>query len=286
MSKNSKSKNGIPPINAEHTVSVIEQFIRTRVSEAKVDGVIIGVSGGIDSAVVLTLAVRALGSEKVNGYFLQNKNSSPDNIKDVLEYCKTLKVNLKKINIQEVIDKFSLSVDEIEDSNLLEWMNIKPRLLQTYLYFFANKKNCLVCGGGNKSELMIGYFTKFGDGGVDILPIGDVYKTHVFQLGEYLKVPRKFLTRPPSADLKTGQTDEAEIGMKYSELDSILFGLELFQTDEEISERLGIPLKKIKAVRSKIYNSEHKRRAPLIIKLGVRTPAKDWRIPLIQPSDF
>ena len=103
MSRKSKSKkNGIPPINAKHTVSVIEEFIRTRVFEAKVDGVIIGVSGGIDSAVVLTLAVRALGSEKVNGYFLQNKNSSPDNIKDVLEYCKTLKVNITKMKMVKI----------------------------------------------------------------------------------------------------------------------------------------------------------------------------------------
>ncbi|MHA1513359.1 MAG: NAD+ synthase, partial [Candidatus Hodarchaeales archaeon] len=254
----------IPPINSEHTSKIIEDFIETRVTEAKAKGVAIGVSGGIDSTVVLTLAVRALGHEKVNAFFLRNKNSSPDDIQDIQDYCNSLRVNLTKINIQDVIDQFALSVDELEDSDVLEWMNIKPRILQTYLYFFANKNNCLVCGGGNKSELMIGYFTKYGDGGVDLLPIGDVYKTHVFQLAEYLKLPKNFINKPPSAGLKAGQTDEAEIGMSYSKLDSILYGLEIFQSAQEIADHLKIPLQTVKGVRSMIYKSEHKRRAPLI----------------------
>ena len=285
-SKDDKSTLGIPTLNSEHTTKVILDFICTRVSEANAKGVIIGVSGGIDSAVVLTLAVRALGPEKISAYFLQNKNSSPSDIKDIQDYCKSLGVKLTEINIQDVIDTFSLSINEKEDSNLLEWMNIKPRILQTYLYFFANKKNYLVCGGGNKSELMIGYFTKYGDGGVDILPIGDVYKTHVYQLAEYLKLPNQFLSKPPSAGLRVGQTDEAEIGMSYSELDSILYSLELFQTDQEIADNLKLPIKTVKKVHSLIYRSEHKRRFPLIIKLGVRTPTIDWRIPLKEPSDF
>ena len=276
----------IPALNSEHTSQVIENFIKTRVTEAKAKGVVLGISGGIDSAVVLTLAVRALGHEKVEAFFLQNKGSSPDDIKDVQGYCKLLRVKLTIIDIQSVIDSFASSINELEDTNLLEWMNIKPRILQTYLYFFANKNNYLVCGGGNKSELMIGYFTKYGDGGVDILPIGDVYKSHVFQLAEYHKLPSHFINKPPSAGLKAGQTDEAEIGMSYSKLDSILYGLEMFQTDQKIADHLNIPLKKVKKVHSMIYKSEHKRRAPLIIKLGVRTPTIDWRIPLIEPSEF
>ena len=276
----------IPALNSKHTSQVIENFIKTRVTEAKAKGVVLGISGGIDSAVVLTLAVRALGHEKVEAFFLQNKSSSPDDIKNIQGYCKLLRVNLTEIDIQSVIDSFASSINELEDDNLLEWMNIKPRILQTYLYFFANKKNYLVCGGGNKSELMIGYFTKYGDGGVDILPIGDVYKTRVFQLAEYLKLPSNFINKPPSAGLKAGQTDEAEIGMSYSKLDSILYGLEMFQTDQKIADDLNIPLKTVKKVHSMIYKSEHKRRAPLIIKLGVRTPTIDWRIPLIEPSEF
>jgi len=284
--KDQNTSKEIPPLNSEHTAKIISDFIKTRVSEAKAKGVVIGISGGIDSAVVLTLAIRALGHEKVNAFFLRNKNSSPNDIQDIQDYCNSLGVNLTKINIQDLIDQFALSIDELENTDKLEWMNIKPRILQTYLYFFANKKNCLVCGGGNKSELMIGYFTKYGDGGVDLLPIGDVYKTHVFQLAEYLELPSNFLNKLPSAGLKAGQTDEAEIGMSYSKLDSILFGLELFQTDQEIANHLKISLKTVKKVQSMIYKSEHKRRAPLIIKLGVRTPTIDWRIPLVEPSEF
>jgi NAD+ synthase len=144
----------------------------------------------------------------------------------------------------------------------------------------------LVCGAGNKSELMIGYFTKYGDGGVDILPIGDVYKTHVFELAKYLALPDSIIEKQPSAGLTEGQTDEKEIGMPYKLLDSILLGLETFQTEENIADQLNIPISDVKRVRSMIYKSEHKRRVPIILKLGVRTPGNDWRIPLIQPKDF
>ena len=133
---------------------------------------------------------------------------------------------------------------------------------------------------------MIGYFTKFGDGACDILPIGDVYKTHVFQLGLLSNIPDKIMKKSPSAGLWEGQTDEAEIGMSYSQLDCILFSFERFQTDNEIAEYLRIPLEEVKMVRSKLYRSEHKRRTPLIPKLGIRTPSNDWRIPLVEPSDF
>lgn len=286
----SKSKEKLEPkfpsINTEHTSKLIKRFIKQRVKEAGTEGVVIGLSGGVDSAVVCALAVQALGSEKVFPIFLKNKNSLASDIEDINTLCEFLNIDLLMIEIQNVIDQFSESVQEVEDSTMIEWMNIKPRILQTYLYFHSNKKNYLVCGAGNKSELMIGYYTKYGDGGVDILPIGDVYKTHVFELAEYLKIPPSIIKKPPSAGLSKGQTDEAEIGMSYSLLDSILFGLETFQSDEEISKRLQIPLEKIKNVRSKIYKSEHKRRGPVVFKLGVRTPTIDWRIPLTQPTDF
>jgi NAD+ synthase len=281
-----KRKPKFPSIDTEHTSKLIKRFIKQRVKEAGTDGIVIGLSGGVDSAVVCALAVQALGSENVFPIFLKNKNSLASDIEDVKTLCGFLNIDLLMIEIQNVIDQFSESVQEVEDSTMIEWMNIKPRILQTYLYFHSNKKNYLVCGAGNKSELMIGYYTKYGDGGVDILPIGDVYKTHVFELAEYLKIPPSIIKKPPSAGLSKGQTDEAEIGISYSLLDSILFGLETFQSDEEISERLQIPLEKVKNVRLKIYKSEHKRRGPVVFKLGVRTPTIDWRIPLTQPKDF
>ncbi len=283
----SKSKiQSIPSIDVVRTSELIQDFIQTRISEADVKGIVMGLSGGIDSAVVVTLATKSLGAKNVFPIFLRNNNSLESDIADIKTLCKQLKLELNQFDIQSVIDQFSNTIDEKEDLSDLAWMNIKPRLLQTYLYFHANKKNYLVCGAGNKSEIMIGYFTKYGDGGVDILPIGDVYKTHVYQLAKYLKLPKPFLEKPPSAGLTKGQTDEAEIGMSYTQLDSILYGLELFQTDQQIVELTKFPLSEIKKVRALIYTSEHKRRGPIIFKLGVRTPNIDWRIPLTKPKHF
>lgn len=276
----------IPPIDSPHTIRLIENFIRTRVSESGVDGVVIGVSGGVDSAVITSIAVRALGPEKINAFFYPSLTTPSDDLGDVKELCSILGVKLTIIDIQNIIQSFSDAIGKPEDNDALEWMNLKPRIRQSIWYFFANKLDCLVCGSSNKSELMIGYYTKFGDGAADILPIGDVYKTHVYQLAEFLELPEKFLEKSPSAGLFEGQTDESEIGMTYTKLDSILFGLELFRTDEEIADRLVIPISEVKKVRSMIYKSEHKRRGPIIFKLGVRTPNFDWRIPLVEPRDY
>lgn len=277
--------NKIPPIDAPHSIKLIEDFIRIRVSEAGAKGVIIGLSGGIDSAVVASIAVRALGVKKVFALFLPSDTTPNSDLNDVKSLCSQLSVKLTVINIQKLINSYSEEIQEKEDPSLIEWANLKPRVRQTVLYFFANRLNYLVCGAGNKSELMIGYFTKFGDGAADILPIGDVYKTNVFQLGKYLNVPENILAKAPSAGLWKGQTDEAEIGMSYSQLDNILYGFERFQTEIEVADYLQIPIAEVQKIRSKLYQSEHKRRGPLIFKLGIRTPNIDWRIPLIKPSD-
>ncbi|MFX0015455.1 MAG: NAD+ synthase [Promethearchaeota archaeon] len=275
----------IPPIEAPHTIKLIEDFIKTRVVEARAKGVIIGLSGGIDSAVVASIAVRALNPKSVYALFLPSDATPMSDLKDVKSLCSLLNIKLKIIDIQTIINNFSEEIQEKEQQLLLEWANFKPRIRQAVLYFYANRLNYLVCGAGNKSELMIGYFTKFGDAAVDLLPIGDVYKTHVFQLGEYLNIPQNILKKPPSAGLWEGQTDEAEIGMSYEQLDSILYGLERFQTENEVADYLQIPIADVKKVHSKLYQSEHKRRGPLIFKLGIRTPNIDWRIPLIKPTD-
>ncbi|NHJ02448.1 MAG: NAD+ synthase [Candidatus Heimdallarchaeota archaeon] len=276
----------IPPIDVEQITKLIEEFIRIRVKESGLNGVVIGVSGGIDSAVVTTLAVRALGPERVFALFLPSGTTPSEDLADVTNLCKILGINLKVIDIQNIIHSVSTEIKEKEDSNRLEWMNLKPRIRQTIWYFYANKMNCLICGGGNKSELMIGYYTKYGDGAVDLLPIGDIYKTHVYQLAKYLKIPKKILMKAPSAGLSENQTDETEIGMSYDLLDAILFGLEHFQTESDIANLLEISIERVKEVKSMLYSSEHKRRGPILLKLGVRTPNIDWRIPLVEPSEF
>jgi NAD+ synthase len=145
------------------------------------------------------------------------------------------------------------------------------------LYYYSNIHNWLVIGTGNKSELLVGYFTKYGDGGCDILPIGDLYKCQVRQLGEYLEIPLEIIEKTPSAGLWSGQTDEEELGLTYNDLDLILSGFEQLMSPDEISKGFDVPLELIKRVENMRRRSEHKRIGPIIFKMGSRTPGFDWR---------
>ncbi|MFW9778117.1 MAG: NAD+ synthase [Candidatus Heimdallarchaeota archaeon] len=274
----------LPSIDIPRTIRLIQDFIQVRVNEAEAEGVIIGLSGGIDSAVVTKLAINALGSGNVHVLFLPSASTPKSDLDDVTQFCAELGLIPTILDIQKIIETYSSIIREPEQSSRLEWMNLKPRIRQSIEYFYANRLNCLVCGTGNKSELMIGYFTKYGDGAADILPIGDVYKTHVYQLGEALEVPQNILKKVPSAGLTEGQTDEEEIGISYRNLDLILSGLERFQTPGEVSANLGLDIAEIKKVEGMLYRSEHKRRGPIVFKIGVRTPHHDWRIPLVPPN--
>ncbi|MEM2715772.1 MAG: NAD(+) synthase, partial [Candidatus Thermoplasmatota archaeon] len=158
--------------------------------------------------------------------------------------------------------------------------NIKARLRMIFLYQFANSKNALVCGTSNKTELMIGYFTKYGDGASDILPIGDLYKTQVYQLARYVGIPEEILKKPPTAGLWKGQTDEKELGISYEKLDKILYGLERQKSFEEISKIAEVSIEEVKRIYGMVKKTEHKRKFPVIPKISFRTIGIDWRVPL------
>src|SRR5947199_4131379 len=145
------------------------------------------------------------------------------------------------------------------------------------LYFIANTEGRIVMGTGNKSELLTGYFTKFGDGAADFLPIGDLYKTQVREMARYLALPPEVVEKVPTAGLWPGQTDEGEIGISYDELDRILLGIELQMEPEAIAEKAAVPLDRVRYVETLVASSVHKRKMPLIPKLGVRTVGLDWR---------
>ena len=145
------------------------------------------------------------------------------------------------------------------------------------LYAKSNQTNRLVVGTSNKSELLIGYYTKWGDGGADLLPIGDLYKTQVYQLAKEMNVPQEIIERKPTAELWEGQTDEQEIGMKYSELDKILMGLERKFDDEKIIEKMEVNIEHIERAKEMIKSTIHKRIFPPVCKIGIRTVGIDWR---------
>ncbi|MHA1448636.1 MAG: NAD+ synthase [Candidatus Hodarchaeales archaeon] len=268
-------------IDVIRTEKIIKSFIKQRVTESRTKGVVIGLSGGIDSSVVGKLAVDAIGKDKVLGIYLPDSRPNPENEEHVNKLVKFLGCEFSVIPIQGIIDSTLATIgqDPSKEPSLLTLGNLKARIRMNIWYYHANSRNYLSAGGGNKTEVMTGYCTKFGDSAVDIMPIGDLYKTQVRILAKHLKIPGEIIEKPPTAGLWDGQTDEEELGMKYELLDKILARIEYFQDDNEIHEATGASVEDIARVRRLIRISEHKRRPPMLIKLGYRTPGIDWRIP-------
>lgn len=227
-------------------------WIGDKATKAKTEGVVFGLSGGLDSAVVAALSIRIFPKNTLA--IIIPCHSLETDINDALDLINKFNIPYKIIDLSKFYDSFIhlLNDKEKKKSFKLAEANIKPRLRMTTLYYFANKLNYLVVGTGNKSELMIGYFTKYGDGGADILPLGNLLKSQIKELAEYLGIPKKIINKPPSAGLWKGQTDEEEIGISYNQLDKYLRTRKL---DNKIIE---------KKIQDKITKSAHKRTTPVI----------------------
>lgn len=220
-------------------------------------GMVVGLSGGIDSSLVAKLSVMSLGRDRVLGLIM------PSGIldEDAVRVAKELGIDYKIIDISNLVSK--VVKDCRLEGSKISVGNLKARLRMVILYYHANEMRRLVLGSGNKSELLVGYFTKYGDGGVDILPIGDLYKTQVRMLAEHLGVPKDIVWKMPSAGLWPGQTDEGELGITYERLDLILYGLhELGMRGEDLSREFGISLREVERVERMMKGSGHKRLPP------------------------
>ncbi|MFH1281951.1 MAG: NAD+ synthase [Candidatus Omnitrophota bacterium] len=198
--------------------SKIVTWIKQKVMDSGARGIVLGLSGGIDSAVVAALAKEAVGRDNLLVLFMPC-NSNPRDLIDAKLVAHQLGLKSKLMDLSAVYNNF---LKVLPGAVSLARGNLKPRLRMSTLYYFANKLNYLVCGTGNKSEFMSGYFTKYGDGGVDILPIADLFKRQVRHLAKELKIPPAIILKPPTAGLWHGQTDEGEMGITYDELDDIL----------------------------------------------------------------
>ncbi|MBR4447247.1 NAD+ synthase [Methanobrevibacter sp.] len=251
----------IPEIDCEKTNDAIVEFIKTKVSDSKTDGIVVGLSGGIDSTLIAYLSCEAIGKENVFGIIMPSATTPPEDKVHGIEIAQHLGIEYKEIAIDSILNEF-LSMTQLEENNLAIG-NLKARIRMSIIYYYANAKNYLVSGTGNKSEILIGYFTKHGDGACDMEPIGDLYKTEVYKLSEYLNVQKEIIDKPPRAGLWANQTDEDEIGMSYDLLDKILYlYTEKDIKETEIAEKLDISIDDINMIINKIIRSEHKSKVP------------------------
>jgi NAD+ synthase len=226
----------------------IGEWIRDRVSTAGARGALLGLSGGIDSAVVAAILKKYLGNNMLA--VMMPCHSQEEDLDDAMKIVEAFSLPHMTVDLTRTYDIFLETIeDQYNNPTEIAKANIKPRLRMTSLYVLAQSMGFLVCGTSNKAELTIGYFTKHGDSGADILPLGDLRKEEVFSVAEFLGVPDDIIRKPPSAGLWPGQTDEQEMGFTYSEIDGYLRG-------ERISE------KALAKIRRNMTRSRHKREMP------------------------
>jgi NAD+ synthase len=243
----------------------VVSFIKKKVEESQAEGAVLGISGGIDSAVTAYLCVEALGSRRVMGLIMPDLRATPDeDVRDAKLVASELCIEVKEIDVAPIHKAYMKSLE----SNRLAEGNLRARIRMSLLYYHANLTNRLVVGTGDRSELLLGYFTKYGDGGVDILPIADLYKTEVRRLGEALGINRRIVAKRSSPRLWPGHIAEEEIGSTYDVVDQV-FKLKLEEglTTSAVAARLKLSRPKLDAILAKYKASEHKRQMPEICKI-------------------
>jgi len=255
-------------IDYEYVISEITHFIRRQVEESGAAGAVIGLSGGVDSSVTAALTVKALGSSRVLGLIMPYLTTPKEDVEDAIQVAKMLDIDYKIIDITGIREAFARAIPDFDESNIIACGNLLPRIRMTLLYYYANKNNLIVVGTGDKSELLIGYFTKYGDGGVDILPIGCLYKTQVRAVGRYLKLPDNIVNKPSSPRLWPGHLAEEELKLKYELIDCVLFCIfDLGYSVEDTVRKLGVSRDIVQRVLTMYERSKHKRRLPPIPSL-------------------
>ncbi|MFZ3058565.1 MAG: NAD+ synthase [Candidatus Methanoperedens sp.] len=245
----------------------IVTFIKSKVRESGAQGAVIGLSGGIDSTLTAYLTVRALGPDNVLGLMLPESGvTSKHDVDDALEVAKLLGIEHKVIEISPVLQAFSSAIPGFDSAENTANGNLKARARMCILYYHANLMNRMVIGTGNKTELLLGYFTKYGDGGVDIEPIGGLYKTQVRGLARHMDIAAKIIDKTPTAGLWPGQTDERELGVSYEMADRILTMLVDENKDASLVKET-FPPEIVDLLAARISSNEHKRMPPQSIDI-------------------
>lgn len=263
-------------LNMRSVRSMLVQFIKDEIHNAGFTKAVIGLSGGIDSAVSTYLAVEALGAKNVLVVLMPYKTSSPESKADAEVVVKDLGVRSEIVDITPMVEPLFES-QKISDN--LRKGNIMARQRMIVLYDYSQKEKSLVIGTSNKTESLLGYGTLFGDMACAINPLGDLYKTHIWDLAEKLSVPEKIIKKKPTADLWQGQTDEGELGFSYRTVDKLLYYMiDERRTDDELIA-IGFERSFCATVRRKVQVNQFKRRPPVIAKISHRTINVDFRYP-------
>ncbi|MGL4402891.1 MAG: NAD+ synthase [Fusobacteriaceae bacterium] len=263
-------------LDLDKVEKILVNFVKEEVEKAGFKKVVLGLSGGIDSAIVAYIASKALGSENVLGIMMPYKLSSKESLEHAKLVIQDLGIKSKTIEITPMVDAYFTLEPEI---NNLRMGNKMARERMSILFDYSAKEGALVLGTSNKTEILLGYSTQFGDSASAINPIGDLYKTHVWALSKHMGVPRELIDKKPSADLWEGQTDEGELGFSYLLADEILYRMvdERKSIDEITEEEYSKEV--IEKIERKIKFSQYKRKLPIIAKISERTIGRDFRYP-------
>jgi len=248
-------------------------FIKNETRKIGISKAVIGLSGGIDSAVTAYLAAEALGKENVLCVLMPYKTSSKASITDALKVVRELGVRCLTVEITEVVDSYLMKMNDKEISNLRKG-NVMARVRMITLYDLSSRENAIVIGTGNKTEILLGYSTIFGDTACAINAIGDLYKTQIWDLAKYLKIPQSIIDKKPSADLWEGQTDENEMGLTYKEVDKYLYQKFDLKKSKSMLMQSGYNKEYISKIDSMIAKNKFKRFPPVIFKVSEKFKKK------------
>ena len=249
----------------DNIIEEIKNFIKQEIEASRTKGAVVGLSGGIDSAVVAHLTVLAIGKDKVSLIHLPEKELDSVHTQDAQLIAKQLDIPLKIIEISPLVEDMIDIYPELKNNQIAKG-NLKARIRGVNLYTISNLENKLVIGTSNKSEILIGYGTKYGDLAADIWPIGDIYKTELYKIAKKLNINSRIIEKPPTAGLWVGQTDEGEIGITYEKLDQFLLGLENGLDEKVLVKTVGLKEEDVKNIKIRIKNNKHKSMMPKVIK--------------------
>ena len=263
-------------IDAEIVAKILTGFIKDCFDKTKSKKAVIGLSGGLDSSIVASLAVRGIGAQKVLGVILPYKLSAKESRNDAETVANLLGIQIEVIEVTPMVDAF---LENFPVDNSERIANVIARQRMIVLYDISARESGLVLGTSNKSELMLGYGTIFGDLASAINPVGDLYKTQMRQLAEFLEIPATIRSKSPTADLIEGQTDESDLGFTYDEVDRLLYLWVDKRCSESDLEDYGFESDYIRDVIMRVRRNHFKRIPPLIGKISARTVGHEFRYP-------